>query len=112
EQYREAYDLLTQQGALDVRERLFQPDSPVAIPANLPTPLNTEEPISDDYVQVAFDISKYGRSRRVSRLDSSGPGAVDAAKAASRLVSRTRFRPRFEDGEPVRASNQVLRYPH
>lgn len=106
-QYREAYDLLAQHGEADEIERLFRPDTPVAIPANLPSPLNVDTRPSDRYVEIVFDVSRFGRSRRVTPAD---PEAGPAAKEGMRTVARTRFRPMFHDGDPVRASEQVLRY--
>jgi hypothetical protein len=91
-------------------DRLFLPDVPVVLPAFQPNPLapapNKE---SKGYIDVVFEISKYGRGRDVELVS-----AVNATKASQdkliRLITNSRFRPRPAGGEFDGSSRVSLRY--
>jgi hypothetical protein len=91
-------------------DRLFLPDVPVVLPAFQPNPL-APVPNKDakGYIDVEFEISKYGRGRAVELVD-----AANTTKAEQndlvRLIAHSRFRPRPTDGEFEGSSRVSLRY--
>lgn len=113
ETYEEAYESLA--ARRDVAqasiEELFAPDTPVALPTFLPNPLTGgERRESADYIDVAFEITKYGASRRVEVLDAT-TDASDAAQAELvRSIKRSRFRPRVTNGRVTDSAPVVVRY--
>lgn len=90
---------------------LLTPATPVMIPAFVANPLAGSDAGNRHYVDVTFDISRYGKSRKIHVIrTSSGKAAEDAARDVVSLIGRSRFRPIFQDGEPRRASSVVVRY--
>jgi hypothetical protein len=91
-------------------DSLFLPDVPVVLPAFQPNPL-APVPNKDakGYIDVEFEISKYGRGRAVELVD-----AANTTKAEQhdlvRLISHSRFRPRPTEGEFDGSSRVSLRY--
>ena len=61
----------------------------------------------EGWVRVAFDVTASGSVENVEVIESNPPGVFD--KAASRAVSRWRFKPRMQNGAavPGRASQLV-----
>ena len=109
DQYAQVHELLT---TTDIGKPLiaaiFAPAIPIVLPAFVPNPLKTQE--SALYVDVAFEITKYGESRRVE-IVGAVPNVSDAAKdELVTLVKGSRFRPRVTDGDLGRASPVVVRY--
>ena len=91
-------------------DELFAPSIPVVLPAFQPSPLQRDETRpTTGYIDVAFEITKYGRSRAVEVLD-----AAEATSAAKRdllaLIRNNRFRPRLTDGQLEDASPVRVRY--
>lgn len=87
---------------------VFAPPIPIVLPTFLPNPLET--PVSSRYIEVAFEITKYGKSRRIEIFDTT-PDVSDAEKTALvTLIKTSRFRPRVSDGELARAAPVVVRY--
>jgi hypothetical protein len=112
ETYEQAYALLKQKGIAEASiEEIFSPKIPVLLPTFLPNPLaadETEE--SAEYIDVAFEITKYGRGRQIEILDTTA-NATDADKdRLIQLISRGRFRPRVTDGQFAARSPVVVRY--
>lgn len=97
--------------AQPVIDEIFSPMTPIVLPTFVPNPLTTDErPESNEYVDVSFEITRLGSSRKVEVLDSS-PGVTDSAK--DRLVDLIRsshFRPRTTDGQFQRSSRVLMRY--
>jgi hypothetical protein len=93
-------------------DEIFAPDVPVVLPALLPNPLHSE-PVDESprYIDVGFDITSAGRSRRISVLDAA-PGVTRAdERRLVRLIAGNRYRPRISsDGQIADASSVVLRY--
>lgn len=86
---------------------IFAPPIPTVLPTFLPNPLDT--PPSPRYIEVRFEITKVGESRRVEVL-SAAPDVPGAAKEELvSLIKASRFRPRVKDGE-LAAAPVVLRY--
>jgi len=94
ERYDEAYRILVDAGEPEaVIRQLFPTDRPVLLPAFEPSPFESDEPRADaGYVDLTFEISKYGVGRRIRVADASG--AEDGVeKDAVSMVARNRFRP-------------------
>jgi hypothetical protein len=111
EQYERAHELLKQAGAQASIDELFAPIIPVVLPTFVPNPLASyATEASTGYIDVAFEVGRYGDIRRIEILDTT-MDATDADKThLVQLIQRSRFRPRLTDGELARASPVVLRY--
>jgi hypothetical protein len=111
ESYALARAMLEQAGAAAASiDELFAPSTPVVLPAFQPNPLMRDEArATTGYIDVAFEITKYGQSRAVEILD-----AANATVAAKRnllaLIRNNRFRPQLTDGEFADATPVRVRY--
>jgi hypothetical protein len=111
EQYERALRVLQDAGAQTLIGELFAPKTPVVLPTFLPNPLATaQSEAAVGYIDVAFEISDYGQSRRVKILDTTTNATDAGKKRLVELIQNSRFRPRLTDGEFARASPVVLRY--
>ena len=110
EKYERAYQLLEAAGAQASIDELFSPDIPVVLPAFVPNPLASDPAqASNRYIDVAFEVSRYGESRDIRVLDTTN--ATDDQRARLvRLIQSSRFRPRIADREFARASPVRVRY--
>jgi hypothetical protein len=89
---------------------MFLPKVPVMLPTFLPNPLATDATeTSTGYIDVAFEVTKYGRSRNVEILTMTNASDVDEDRLVQ-LISRSRFRPLVSDGQFTRTSPIVVRY--
>jgi hypothetical protein len=110
-EYSRAYELMRQKGVADDAVRgIFAPDAPIVLPAFMPSPLEGESE-SSGYVDVAFVIDKYGRSKHVKVVDAAEGADREAAKRVEHLIMRSRFRPRLFDSRTADESRLVVRYP-
>jgi hypothetical protein len=107
--YERAYAEL--QGDGEARASMFSPHLPITLPTFEPNPfasVSTGE--SSRHIDVAFDVTKYGRGERIAILDA-GDGATRAEqRALIRLIESTSFRPRFVDGVLADSAPVTLRY--
>lgn len=111
ELYREVYAMLADAGGHDaLLAELFAPETPIALPTFASDHFVAPTTSDARYVELTFDISKYGKGRGMRVTDSKGESAEDAAREMIRKIARSRFRPMLVDGEPVRASSVVVRY--
>ena len=111
ESYEQAYDLLEQKGVAQASiDELFAPETPVVLPTFLPNPFASRDTSeSARYVDVAFDITKYGRSEHA--VDPNDEEPTDAAKKdVRRPIDASWFRPRVTDGRFADATRVVVRY--
>jgi hypothetical protein len=109
--YRQSRDLLEKKGVAQTSiDAIFAPTIPVVLPAFLPNPLASRNSGSGRYIDVAFDITKYGRSEHVDVLDTSKNATSSEQNDIARLVKRSVFRPRTKDGRFDEASRVVVRY--
>lgn len=110
--YEEAYRLLVSR--TDDRrllEETFSPAIPVMLPSFVPNPLVTAETVSTrGYVEIAFDVTKYGRSDEIEVLETAGTATRADEKDLVQLVARSRFRPRVTDGRFADATRVTVRY--
>jgi hypothetical protein len=77
----------------------FSPAIPVVLPTFIPNPLVAEETAeSTGYIDVSFAVTRFGRSRRVTILDSTPDVTRADEDRLVQRVKRRRFRPRVTDG--------------
>jgi hypothetical protein len=107
--YERVYASLAAEVPETALDELFSPEVPVVLPTFLPTALHSEEAQSTGFVDVAFEITRLGASRRIEILAKTNASTV-AAQRLTKLIERTRFRPRVTEGEFARASRVVVRY--
>ena len=111
ESYTVAHAMLEQTGASKASiEQLFAPPTPIVLPAFQPNPLALDATRSPTgHIDVAFEITKYGRGRAVEFLDVAN--ATDTAKQQLLvLIKGNRFRPRLMDGAFADATPVRMRY--
>ena len=109
DEYAQVHDLLESTGvAGPLIEEIFAPPIPVVLPTFTPNPLRTLE--SARYIDVTFEITKFGDSRRVD-VAGAAPDVSGAEKAELlALVRSSRFRPRVTGGQLGRTSRVAFRY--
>lgn len=91
-------------------DRLFLPEVPVVLPAFQPNPLApATSKAAKGYIDVEFEISKYGRGRAVELVDAANTTKAEQHELV-RLISHSRFRPRPTGGEFDSSSRVSLRY--
>ena len=111
EGYTLAHEMLKQAGEPEASiQQLFAPPTPVMLPGFQPNPLARDEARpATGHIDVAFAITKYGRTRNVEVRD-----AANAPEAAIDdlvvLIKSNRFRPRLTNGEFADASPVSVRY--
>ena len=112
ESYGVALSMLEQTGSASapMEEQLFAPSPPVVLPAFQPNPLARDETRAPTgHIDVAFEITKYGRGRAIEFLGDAN--ATDAAKQdLTVLIKNNRFRPRLMDGQLADAAPVKVRY--
>jgi hypothetical protein len=111
ELYGSIYDYLRQQGMPQAAiDELFAPAEPVALPTFMASPFAAAPDGSRGYIDVAFEITRFGASRRneiVEASETASRGDKDRLVAA---IRRTRFRPKTTDGTFDGASQVVARH--
>jgi hypothetical protein len=110
--YEQAYAQLQGEGvdAASI-DALFAPEVPVVLPTFAPNPLASQPtPDTTGYIDVAFEVTKFGRARRVRLLDTTRNASRDAEKDLVSQISRSVFRPRLIDGRVADAAPVVMRY--
>jgi len=111
ESYELAHSMLEQVGAAETSvEQLFGPATPIVLPAFQPNPLARDETRAETgYIDVEFEITKFGRSRAVEILDD-----ANATRAAKQdlvaLIKGSRYRPRLTEGAFTDAASVRMRY--
>jgi hypothetical protein len=110
--YEALHDQLEQYGLeRQVIDAIFAPSVPVVLPAFSPGPLgSTETPGSSGYIDIAFEITKYGEGDAIEILDTSTNISNDARMRLRYLIGRSRFRPRMANGVFEDPSRVVVRY--
>ena len=93
--YAEAYDLLAGQSTSAASiEEFFPADTPVFLPSFAPSPLDgAAVEGSTGYVDVDFEIGKYGQPRKVAVVAVAGDRAEAISKRLVSAISNGRFRP-------------------
>jgi len=110
--YEAMYERFQQEGLeQSFIDEVFSPSVPVVLPAFSPNRLvSSEAPDSSGYIDVAFEITKYGEGKAIEILDTS-THTTDAARLGVKdIIKRSRFRPRMADGAFEDPSRVVVRY--
>lgn len=91
--------------------RLFSPPTPIVIPSFVRNRLSTQaaEPASG-HIDVTFEITKYGRSRRIDVLERSNDASDDAVDELTQTIKLSRFRPRINADGDFDDTAVTLRY--
>ena len=115
ERYREAYELLEQNGVARASiDELFAPEAPIRLTDSWPArayPMRSATP-SDSFghIDVAFEITKYGRAQRIDIVDAT-PNCTDEEKNnLLRFVRDGLYRPRAANGAIADGSRVVWRF--
>jgi hypothetical protein len=107
--YASTYELMTREGVEPAEiDALFSPEIPIVLPAFDSSPL-TSSP-SDEYIDVSFEITRYGKSGRVNVLAKTANVSDEIEELLVRFIKQRRFRPRVVDGAFPRSSHVELRY--
>jgi hypothetical protein len=111
-EYAQAYELVQRAGVEQesIRE-MFAPATPIPLPVSATNPLLAEVQGEDaGHVDAAFDIDKYGKSRRVRILEAKPTLTRAAEKHVEYVILQSRFRPRLVDGRIADGDRVVVRY--
>jgi tetratricopeptide (TPR) repeat protein len=115
ERYREAYELLERNAVARASiDELFAPEAPIWLTDSLPArayPMPSAAPSdSSGHVDIAFEITKYGRARGIEIVDAT-PNCTDEEKHNIFLFVRDGlYRPRAANGAIADGSRVVWRY--
>jgi hypothetical protein len=109
--YATACALLEEAGVAEASiARLFAPPVPVVLPAFQRNPLAPDETRpATGHIDVAFEITQYGRGRAIELRDSANASKGAQERLVS-LIKANRFRPRATAGQFADATPVVLRY--
>ena len=109
--YERIYAFLEHQGAEPAAlAEIFAPEIPVALPAFFENPLASSPDRAAGHIDIAFELTRYGATRKVEILSATSNATDDEKDRLVRIVNGTRFRPRATDGEFARATPVVVRY--
>ena len=86
----------------------FAPPIPIVLPTFQPNPLETAE--STSYIDVTFEVTKYGESRRVEIAGATADVSDAEKDDLVSFVKGARFRPRVANGELGRPAPIVVRH--
>jgi hypothetical protein len=110
ELYERAYRELEQADDVQAAAQIFSPEVPVTLPTLARNPFAFAATESSRYIDVSFDITKYGRGERVEILDSSKGATRAEERDLTRLIEGTSFRPRVVDGGIADSARVIVRY--
>jgi hypothetical protein len=111
EEYTRVYELLAEQGAHESIDRIFSPEIPVLLPAFAQNPLApTREQRGDGYIDVSFEIDRYGKSHHIRILGATTDSTRTVEKRLLQFITGSRFRPRVVDGRFADSAPVVVRY--
>jgi hypothetical protein len=108
--YERAYRELLQSADIQASSQMFAPELPVTLPTYRPNPFAFAATESQRYIDVSFDITKYGLGERIKILDTSKPARREEKQDLIHLIENTSFRPRFVDGAPADSARVTVRY--
>ena len=108
ETYGEAYQALWDNGASNEEiEDIF--GRPAALPS-LPMLEEDRAALANSYVTVSYDVTAFGKARNIKILHAAPVDKVSIRSRVRNVLKRAKFRPRFENGEPVETSGIVQRF--
>jgi len=92
-------------------EEIFSPATPAVLPAFVPNLFAPERAAgATGYVDVEFDITQFGTTRRIRVLDTTRNASKTAEQRISRWIVENRFRPRMADGQVAEAARVAARH--
>ncbi len=108
--YQRAYsDLVAENASPETLDALF--GRPVALPDMPLMVTDVKEPEDNTpYVVVSFDVTPLGKTTNVSILESKPKSSARLKSKVRRSLKTAKFRPRFENGEPVMTEGVTHRY--
>ena len=111
ELYEQVLSFLQQHGGMQhLIDEVFSPATPVVLPTFVPSSLAADpSPSSAGHIDVTFEITEYGKARRIEILDTTRNASTAARHRLIRLIGESRFRPRIVDGQFARAAPVALR---
>ncbi|WP_193164964.1 tetratricopeptide repeat protein [Microbulbifer hainanensis] len=108
ETYGEAYQALWDNGATNQEiDDIF--GRPAALPA-LPMLEEDRQALANSYVTVSYDVTAFGKARNIQVLNAKPQDSVSIRSRVRNVLKRAKFRPRFENGEPVDTVGIVQRF--
>ncbi|HET7132771.1 MAG TPA: hypothetical protein VFJ95_11010 [Gammaproteobacteria bacterium] len=112
DEYRQAYALLKEhQVPQEAIDRIFSPELPIVLPAFQPNPLDAmETPRSAGHIEVGFEVTREGRSKRVRVLDATENSLRTDERRLTQAIAGRIFRPRVKDGVFPDSVPVVVRY--
>lgn len=110
--YERAYHELRQGGDVGASAtQIFSPELPVTLPTFEPNPFaSTATTASSRSVDVSFVVTKYGQAAQIAILETSNGATRAEARALTRLIESTTFRPRLINGSFAESAPVVVRY--
>ena len=113
EMYQDAHDLLVREDVPgEALDELVSPATPVIL-----AELTSDDRLAFDpthtyvgYIDVAVETGRFGEVKEVHIVNRSVGTSPNVERRARTHVFETRFRPRFENGQPVRSDRFNLRY--
>lgn len=92
-------------------DEMFSPRMPIMLSASGPDPVvSAEMPESTGHIDIAFDITKYGRSESIDVLDTTTNATRAERRDLIRLIKHSRFRPRVTNGQFPDFARVVVRH--
>jgi hypothetical protein len=111
EEYTRVYELLAEQGAHESIDRIFSPEIPIILPAFAQNPLvPAREQRGDGYIDVSFEIDRYGKSHHIRILGTTTDSTRTVEKRLLQFISGSRFRPRVVDGRVADSAPVAVRF--
>ncbi|MBN8432432.1 hypothetical protein JF535_16440 [Microbulbifer salipaludis] len=108
ETYGQAYQALWDNGATNEEiDEIF--GRPAALPT-LPLLDEDREALANSYVTVSYDVTAFGKARNIQILSARPEDKVSIRSRVRNVLKRAKFRPRFENGEPVATTGIVQRF--
>ncbi|HEY8569317.1 hypothetical protein [Microbulbifer sp.] len=108
ETYGEAYQALWDNGATNREiEEIF--GRPAALPT-LPFLEEDREVLANSYVTVSYDVTAFGKARNIRIISAKPEDKVSIRSRVRNVLQKAKFRPRFENGEPVETTGIVQKF--
>ena len=111
--YSNAYALLNKYGTnQEIINQIF--GRPIKLPASTLPPQSQDKVKGDSdtlpYALASFDVSKYGSPKNIQILELKPEDDMMLLHQTKKTIRAIRYRPRFENGQPVSTSNINMRY--
>lgn len=112
EQYAQSWREMQASGVGPTRLlEIFSPVVPIVLPSFTRNPLTrVAEDAATDYIDVSFEITDQGKSRRAEIIGTSANVQRADIRSLRNLLERSSFRPRMADGQVLKAAPVSLRY--